>query len=108
MFTWCSSLLRMGRFVLRILTSRSSSSVDTQNPPRWTSERVFRTFGGGFTESAGIGNRNWTHERDNPGCNHERHEPATPTTRPFACEPVVNPKVGARQNPHANKFYNSP
>jgi hypothetical protein len=50
-------------------------SVDTRN------ERVFRTFGGGFTESAGIGNRNWTHERENPGCNHERYKSGTPTMR---------------------------
>jgi len=42
--------------------------------------RVFRTFGG-FTESAGIGNRKWTDEREDPGCNHERHKSATPTIR---------------------------
>src|SRR5580693_7040364 len=33
----------------------------------WTLQRVFRTFGGGFTESGGIGNRKWTDEHENPG-----------------------------------------
>ena len=51
---------------------------------QWTPERVFRTFGGGFTESAGIGNRKSTHDRENPGRNHERHKSATPTFRQSA------------------------
>ena len=58
----------------------ASSWLGCGGRPQWTPERVFRTFGGGFTESAEIGNRKWTHEREPPGCNHERHKSPTPTS----------------------------
>ena len=48
---------------------------------RWTPERVFRTFGGGSAESAVLVIESGLMSAP-PGCNHERHKSATPTTRP--------------------------
>ena len=59
-----------------ILQDRSKQVTNpraSSDEPRRTHERAFRTFGGGFTESAGIGNARWTQSAP-PGCNREQQK----------------------------------